>query len=196
MCCSRYAYTHSIIANPASMFEPYHTMENEQKYLIKNVFQHPDYEYYDYGFCLMETMEEIEFNENVQPACLPQSCSDECPDHSDVLIAGWGLNDYEAHTSSETLQKAKVPIVPRATCSDLYAGIKTINDYTTCAGYVGNRGIVPCYGDEGGGVMCYRNGYFQLDAILGDVRYCRDSELPSLHSRVCMVLDWIESIIG
>ena len=168
-----------------------------REYLVKEVIKHPDYESgYSYKFCLLETMEEIEFNENVQPACLPQSCADECPDHSDVLIAGWGSSVYGGFADSDTLQKAKVPIVPRATCSELYDGIETINDHTTCAGYVGNAGIVPCYDDRGGGMMCYRNGYFQVDALIPRISSCGHIGLPALFGRVCMVLDWIDSTIG
>ena len=141
-------------------------------------------------------MEEIEFNENVQPACLPQSCADECPEDSDVLIAGWGSSVYGGNSPSETLQKAKIPIVPRATCNELYDGSSIVSDHTTCVGYVGNVPVVPCYHDMGGGMMCYRNGYFQLDAIMFNFQSCGYPELPAIFKRVCVALDWIDSTIG
>ena len=42
-----------------------------------------------------------------------------------------------------------------------------------------------CDWDNGGGMMCYRNGYFQVDASIARVVSCGYPGLPSRFDRVC-----------
>ena len=111
-----------------------------------------------------------------------------------LSVISWRSMVYEDFSPSDTLQKAKAPNVPRATCSELYDGIAPVSDHTMCAGYFGNVSVFQCYHDRGGGMMCYWNGYFQLDAIMFNFPICGYLEL--FLNRVCIVLDWIDSTIG
>ena len=139
----------------------------------------------------MKTSETIQFNENIQPACLPQSCSDECPDNAEVLVSGWGTTESGATSLPNTLRKAKVPIISRSTCSYLYNQY-TITDRMTCTDYFYSGGISTCQGDSGGPMVCYRYGYFQVDGLTSWGVGCADAFQPGVYSRVCQVLDWIE----
>ena len=171
----------------------------EQVFQVSQVFSHPNYDSVtdDNDFCLLKLATSIEFNQYVQPACLPLSCSDECPDGSEVLISGWGALDYGYITLFPPLQKAKVPIIPRTTCAAAYSNIDVpITDNMVCAGYYEAGGFDACQGDSGGPMVCYREGYFQVDGVVSFATGCGSAEYPGVYARVCQVLDWIDSTIG
>ena len=174
-----------------------HQSGNERTYSIQQIFKHPSYNNvnFDYDFCLLQTTESIVFNANIQPACLSQSCTDECPENAEILVSGWGDTRVGATSQPNFLKKARMPIVPRTTCNTIYTGINAITDQMTCAGYAGSGGISTCQGDAGGAMVCYRYGYFQVDGIASWAAGCEYEDKPSVFSRVCQVLDWIESTL-
>ena len=175
------------------------TSGREATYSVSQVIIHPSYNNItsrNYDFCLLKTSISITFNKYVQPACLPLSCNDECPTYSDVLISGWGTTQYDGD-ESVTLQKAKVPIVPRSDCQTAYAGIGiTVTDNMNCAGYISTGGIDSCQGDSGGPMVCYREGYFQLDGVISFGNSCAAAGFPGVSGRVCQILDWLDETLG
>ena len=108
-----------------------------------------------------------------------------------MLISGWGTVEYGG-ASSWTLQKAKIPVVPRSDCQTAYSdeGI-SITDKMTCAGFISTGGVDSCQGDSGGPMVCYREGYFQLDGVISFGHSCAAAGYPGVNARVCQVLSWL-----
>ena len=101
------------------------TWETSRQVLnIERVESHPKYDkisaYYDIG--LIYTTEEIEFNEAVQPVCLPTAPSQNS-DHLDghlALIAGWGLESENGNRFEVTLRRIPLAIFSQETCHQKY----------------------------------------------------------------------------
>ena len=101
------------------------TWETSRQVLnIERVEPHPKYNkisaYYDIG--LIYTTEEIEFNEAVQPVCLPATPSQNS-DHLDghlALLAGWGLESKNGNRFEVTLRRIPLAIFSQETCHQKY----------------------------------------------------------------------------
>ena len=169
----------------------------EQTYSVSQIHIHPSYDSttHDFDFCILQTSTTITFNTYVQPACLPLSCSDECPDYADVMISGWGSVE-DGRNNVDILRKTRVPIEPRADCSTSYTAVGlAITDNMSCAGYTTSGGVGKCLGDRGGPMVCYRFGYFQLDGVISLSEGCGQAGFPGVYSRICQVLDWIDTTL-
>ena len=128
---------------------------------------------------------------------MPQSCDDECREGEDVLVTGWPVTKFIGRSCN--LEKETTEIVPRSRCGYLYNGLKPVNDGMTCINYLSSGGIPACQGAPPTppfyAMVCYRNGYFQLDGITSWAADCGYRQDPAVFSRVCQVLDWIASIL-
>jgi hypothetical protein len=71
----------------------------------------------------MKLKDDVVFNDQIQPACLPStkaSSSSFFPDvNSNVYIAGWGRTDRENPTSPDFLQNAAVNVWNTSYCDSL-----------------------------------------------------------------------------
>ena len=72
------------------------TGANEKRYRYKALHVHPDYARIygtvsNYDVALVETTEDMQYNEDVQPACLPSSRASYTG--KTVAVAGWGILD-------------------------------------------------------------------------------------------------------
>ena len=91
---------------------------------IARVEQHPKYNnetaYFDIG--LIYTSEEIEFNEAVQPICLPTRPSQN-PDNLDgnlAILAGWGQESVNGNRKKSTLRRIPLAIFSQEQCHHKY----------------------------------------------------------------------------
>ena len=83
----------------------------EQFPTVSKIHMHPLYVDgldYDYDFCLLELANPIQFNQYVQPVCLPLSCDDECPEEAEMISAGWG--DRNGNTIAIAISPLPLPI--------------------------------------------------------------------------------------
>ena len=133
----------------------------------------------------------LEFNDDVQPACLPLSnWAPETDLDNNCVASGWGLLSHEGDPS-EYLQWVELPVVSNEVCKVTHG--PSVTDSVICAGPPsGGKSI--CQGDSGGPLVCL-NG---TSAILtGITSYGYDcGEHPGYYSgfaRVTMALDWIKS---
>ena len=170
----------------------------EQFLTVNQIHMHPSYVgNEDFDFCLLQVGTPITFNEYVQPVCMPLSCTDECPEEAEIITAGWGDRYGGTITVFTPLQKSKMPHVSRTTCATAYSAVgTTINDNMLCAGYISSGGIGICNGDSGSAMICYRNGYFQIDGVTALTEDCASARYPSVYGRVCKVLDWIDTTMN
>ena len=64
-----------------------------RKYDLSQIIVHPRYDYssiQNYDIAILKTREDIEFNDGVQPICLPQADQDYGEDRTMFLASGWG----------------------------------------------------------------------------------------------------------
>ncbi|ETE65151.1 Transmembrane protease serine 12, partial [Ophiophagus hannah] len=102
---------------------------------IRAIIMHPGFNKitYENDIVLFKLMESIQFNQYIQPICIPDvpvALNDEMP----CFITGWGQTT-EKERARDVLQEAQVNIIPISTCNrhDWYAGM----------------------GDSGGPLVCY-----------------------------------------
>ena len=151
-------------------------------------------------FCLLQLSSKLEWSETVYPVCLPKTCDDECTNSGSgqgdyIMITGWGTTQEEG-SSSRILQKARVPMQNRVTCTKNYeAEDVTITDQMICAGY-SSGGIDACQGDSGGPMVCPKWGFFQQDGVTSFGLGCARPNLFGVYSRVCTAIEWIDYTIG
>ena len=144
---------------------------SEQNALLrfnKQIIRHPCYigreNGWNFDFALIKLQGPVEFQENIQPICLPHQCDlrfdpfkmgiDDCQ-HGE--IAGWGMN--EERMSQKVLQVGEMEIMSQSVCSKNY---RDHLDLKICA----NGTSHGCRGDSGGPLMCRKSGgdstYFQI----------------------------------
>ncbi|KAG8258409.1 hypothetical protein J6590_030757 [Homalodisca vitripennis] len=103
--------------------------------------------------CLIRTSESIEFNEYVQPICLPVSTKMSELDYADtdMMVAGWGqVESVPKGRLPEILQENKVTVLNASYCESRFDGMVDLR-IQVCAG--GDVGRDVCAGDSGGPLM-------------------------------------------
>ena len=142
----------------------------------------------------------LDFNEDVQPACLPTSnWSPDLDTNSRCIASGWGHLYYEGNAPNN-LQWVEMPVVTNDVCQDAhnYYNFSVVeNDWITnsmiCAGYVqGGYGI--CQGDSGGPLVCLNeNSNAILTGISSWAVGCAYPGYYSVFARVTEALNWINA---
>ena len=101
------------------------TFETTRQLLnIAKVEQHPKYNdyiaYFDIG--LIYTTEEIQFNEAVQPVCLPTAPSQNSDDLDGniAVVAGWGKESEDAINAKGILRRISLAVFSYETCHQKY----------------------------------------------------------------------------
>ncbi|XP_038060986.1 uncharacterized protein LOC119731787 isoform X2 [Patiria miniata] len=128
-----------------------------------------------------------QMNTHVSPACL--TGRDDLPDNHQCWISGWGNtgNDYP-----RLLQEARVPLLPRSTCTGRRVYGSKLTSRMLCAGYLGG-GIDSCDGDSGGPLVCEYQGTWQIIGVTSWGSGCAQPNAPGVYSRVNQFLDWINT---
>ena len=91
---------------------------------VNKVEQHPEYDnetaYFDIG--LIYTSEEIEFNEAVQPICLPTTPSQKSDELEGnlALLAGWGQESVNGNREKVSLRRIPLAIFSQEQCHHKY----------------------------------------------------------------------------
>ncbi|WAQ97274.1 NETR-like protein [Mya arenaria] len=167
--------------------------DHEQEFELEEMISHPRYDdnTFDYDLALLKVKRKdgagIKFNEEVQPACLPQEdtpyvVGEKCH------ISGWGKDEY---AYPNMLKSARVPIIDDATCIRLY---KTISPNMVCAGYLAG-GIDSCSGDSGGPLVCEVDGVYTVMGATSFGAGCAEANAPGVYARVTAFLPWIMDTI-
>ena len=135
----------------------------------------------------------LDFNDVIQPACLPPSInwSPDTDSNNRCFVSGWGSlafgGNYSAH-----LQWVDVPAVTNEVCKQAYGG--QISDAMICAGHA--EGLKDaCQGDSGGPFVCLSGSSAILTGIVSFGHECASPGYYGVYARVTKILDWIKSII-
>ena len=163
-----------------------------------DIIVHPQHNEYSFAYALIKLSSPVDINEYVKPAILPNpdqcqedltlfqsSTIDEC---QRVFAVGWG-NTGSNVQNFNTMRRSNLDIRQFMDC-----GIEQFSETRICAG----RKADACIGDVGAPLMCTTNGR-DPSFLLGIVRHidgCGPPDAPSIHTRVCPALAWLNMIVG
>jgi len=138
----------------------------------------------------------LKFNENVQPACLPDEASFKKAQAAKQMsvVSGWGGLKDQGETPND-LQFVPVPLFPENLCGGFMD--HGLSDGMICAGYKAG-GKDPCQGDSGGPLVMASSD--DTAVIIGAVSHgmgkCGEKEKPAIYARVTKYLGWIKANMG
>ncbi|OCT93737.1 hypothetical protein XELAEV_18011405mg [Xenopus laevis] len=157
-------------------------------HLVQAIYTHPGYKSYDNDIALMKLQDEISYNYNTQPVCLPNSGMI-WETGTTCWISGWGKTS-ETGSTSMYLKYAEVPVLDANECNYNYIHNGRITSSMLCAGYLsGFRDT--CQGDDGGPLVTYTNSLWWL---VGDTSWgfsCGQTYKPGVYGNMTVFLEWI-----
>jgi len=181
-----------------------------KRHQVKRVITHPKWtgdreEEMSNDIALIEVRKPIQFNELVQPACLPDDVAEEPASlykpGTPTLISGWGEMDPKAPDVDEPgrspviLRAASVPLIEWNECknaNDIYQ--EMVTETMTCAGYM-KGGIDGCQGDSGGPLVKIVDGKATLIGVVSWGIGCAQPDMPGIYTNVFYELQWIRQYI-
>lgn len=143
------------------------------------------------------------FSQYVNPACLPDSSSDNFTANEQCEISGWGAQSYAQRASQypHLLQRGMVSLYGFDHCRRLYGTDDNnqwqIRDGMLCAG----GDVDACQGDSGGPLACQRDVTLKLSPFViwgitswGDK--CAVKNKPGVYTDVANYMHWILNTIS
>jgi serine protease 56 len=124
---------------------------------VSKIILHPDWNANDSRYhadiAMIIMKESIEFNNFIQPVCLPNEIFNR--QNFSGFIAGWGRsNEFERHAMRPS--QLEIPVNDDWSCftkfNDLAWSASIVRDSMFCGGYE-NQNKAPCTGDSGGGMF-------------------------------------------
>ncbi|XP_071503768.1 uncharacterized protein, partial [Diadema antillarum] len=167
--------------------------EGGQNIPVEQVHYHPNYTgdpTYQNDLGLLKLKTAAEFNNYVQPACLPPRGFDP-EDGTYLTTTGWG-SVVESSVSPRDLQMARLPKVPYEYCNSHYS--MDLLDTVVCAGY-SNGYVSTCFGDSGGPLVAQINGsWFSIGSVSAG-ESCGGPYRPNIFMRTGAYMDYIIDIM-
>ncbi|XP_044133058.1 acrosin-like [Bufo gargarizans] len=156
---------------------------------IEHENYNPDTELNDIALVAMDRP--ISYSKYIQPACLPPKTAD-LSLMTDCHIAGWGTLEESAMEPSDTLQEARVQMIPAKRCNSTTWYNGEVRIYNLCAGYE-QGGIDSCQGDSGGPLMCKEpmTNIFSVVGITSWGSGCAQARSPGVYTSTQYFLNWI-----
>uniref|UniRef100_A0A182QQA1 CLIP domain-containing serine protease n=1 Tax=Anopheles farauti TaxID=69004 RepID=A0A182QQA1_9DIPT len=163
---------------------------------IEKILLHPNYHAERSGvkndIAQLRLARPAQFNDFVQPICLPLEPSERRASYDGVrfVVAGWGQTEEAANSRYKLF--VGVSGVPEQTCRQAYPQ-SNIDGTQVCAG--GTKDKDSCRGDSGGPLMYIgqRNGesVMYLGGVVSYGRKCGLEGVPGVYTRVNQFIDWI-----
>ncbi|KAL7307283.1 hypothetical protein TKK_0000478 [Trichogramma kaykai] len=169
-----------------------------QRYGVEEFKLHPEFKTLEYkpyyaDLALVKLKEDLEFNEKVQPAKLPEA-DHEVEDKSTVTLIGWGYTTFNANDSENFLRYTKMQVYDNQKCRDEWRA--SLNEYESdirllimvtkemiCMKGGGNF----CDGDSGGPVIDRDHVQIGVMSFNDDC----GSQLPSIATDLRVWRSWI-----
>ncbi|XP_065654320.1 chymotrypsinogen B isoform X2 [Hydra vulgaris] len=167
----------------------------EVDHRVEKIIPHPAYWRLtlDHDVGLLKLSKPIQFNNWVQPICLPII---DVPNGTECFVTGWGKIAVTG-TPHTVLQQAKLPVISNNECRNLNKAIIPIpiSETMLCAGHGGKTNMASCHGDSGSGFVCRTgtNGRWQLHGVVswGSPK-CDASAAYSVFARISKLRSWLE----
>ncbi|CAG7722894.1 unnamed protein product [Allacma fusca] len=169
-----------------------------EKIISHYKYEHSETSYFQHNdIALVRLSENIDFNDFVQPICLPFTSEygmHKYPgklENTTGLTAGWGKSMSSQHGST-VIRAVPLPIKSKEDCSAYYFTRSEITRDQICAG----GGTIQCGGDSGGSLMIPVNDNFatpklvQIGVTTFGPTYCSHG-VPSIYTRITSYLNWI-----
>ncbi|NP_001166253.1 serine protease homolog 93 precursor [Nasonia vitripennis] len=159
------------------------TDEKAQFYQAEYLTYHENFtmKYLDNDIGLIRVIEDMDFNEHVQPIALP---TDDTTDNTSVVLSGWGLTHVNG-TLAKNLQEIDLKIVSQEECDQFWSTIFPITEAHLCT--FTKIGEGSCRGDSGGPLVADKVQVgivsFGLPCAVGH---------PDVFTKVYTFLDWIQ----
>jgi len=106
-------------------------------------------------------------------------------------ITGWGITAENSESSSNVLNKASLPIVPKSECYGIYQN-EFDNNTQICAG-LEQGGVDACTGDTGGALICTDLGQKYFAGISSWGYMCALPRHPGVYTEISKFIHWIAS---
>ena len=147
----------------------------------------------DGDIAILTLREDVEFNLQIEPICLPDSPPDV---GKEVVAIGWGRT-IEDNVSSlpEILQAVTVPVLPPAVCDVSYGGLFTsygglFTDNMICAGTV-LGGKDSCQGDSGGPLVMSQDEIYTQIGVVSFGKGCGRAGYPGVYTNIVNYMEWL-----
>jgi len=166
--------------------------DTRQVLTVERIFKHAGYneKTIENDLTILRLAKPVQFNQYVQPACLPGP--DPQPG-ADVVLVGWGATETGGGAHHE-LKQTKVKVV--GDCNKYWGQVN--EEKQVCVGDT-RTGDSACKGDSGGPMLYEHNGQWVVAGVtsFGSAEECSTyaHSRPNVYARVSAYLPWINSII-
>ncbi|XP_063969637.1 atrial natriuretic peptide-converting enzyme-like isoform X2 [Lytechinus pictus] len=162
---------------------------SEQDFRISCLYKHPEYnsKTTNNDIAVIRLDRPAQITSFVTPACLPTE--GEFGNNHQCWISGWGNTGNDRYPSR--LQEARVPLLPRETCTRANVYGRKLTDKMLCAGYL-QGGIDSCDGDSGGPLVCENSeSIWKVVGVTSWGYGCAQPNAPGVYAVVTQYLGWI-----
>jgi len=157
---------------------------------VEQIIMHEDYDDWDYynDIALVKVTEAIEFNEDIQPICGPDS--DDQYVYRRTLTSGWGTLSAGGACCPQTLQYVSMNITTNEYCQSRYPYDISV-DMICATDNIGSTERDSCQGDSGGPLfVADDNNVFSVVGIVSWGIGCA-SGYPGVYARVSHQHSWV-----
>jgi len=161
---------------------------------VERVIKRPDYDTSSINndIALLRLASEVQFNDNVIPACLPTDRNQQYANW-EAVVSGWGTTSEGGRTSNvlkettQTILSSTDPMCVRGSQDNPVPNSKM-------CGY--KQGTDSCQGDSGGPLVVKENGRWTVVGVVSYGLGCARSGYAGIYARVTNYLDWIHQNIA
>merc|ERR1712130_682893 len=167
--------------------------DGERAVRVCSVLEHNSYNSgtVDYDFAVLRLCEDVTFQTDILPACLPTSSSTSY-ENIDAVVSGWGTMS-SGGSSSSILREVTVRTMSNSACTSGTA--YSSGDITSRMLCASNPGKDSCQGDSGGPLVTQTGSFYTLIGVVSWGQGCAQSNAPGVYARVTSQLSWVTSRI-
>jgi len=165
---------------------------------VERVIKRSDYDSDNVNndIALLRLAQEVDFNDNIVPACLPSSTSQKYAGW-DAVVSGWGTTSSGGRTS-DVLKETRQTILANtaAECVQGAGGpgaTASVPETKLCA-Y--KQGTDSCQGDSGGPLVVMEDGRWTVVGVVSYGFGCATNGFAGVYARVTNYMNWIQSNIA